>query len=71
MGRFRNAARVMPLSATPHLWMARSAYKAGHYQEARQAVGRVLAIAPASQAGRDARALMELIGRVTKPIAGL
>jgi hypothetical protein len=31
----------------------------------------VLAIAPASQAGRDARALMELIGRVTKPIAGL
>ncbi|MGQ0568376.1 MAG: tetratricopeptide repeat protein [Armatimonadota bacterium] len=59
MGRFRQAALVMPGSAGAHLWMARCAFKMGDYQDAREALGRVFAIAPDGEAAKEARALLE------------
>jgi Tfp pilus assembly protein PilF len=61
MGRFRQAAQLMPSSTAAHLWLARAALRAGLYQDARIALDRVIAIAPASEAAREARALLETI----------
>ena len=58
MGRFRQAALVMPGSAAAHLWMARCAFKMGDYQDAREALGRVFAISPDGEAAKEARALL-------------
>ncbi len=58
-GRFKQASQVMPKSPNPLLWEARSAMKVGRYAEARQALERAIALAPASPAAREARALLE------------
>jgi len=59
MGRFRQAALVMPSSPSPLLWQARAAMKIGRYGEARQALERAVALAPASEAAREARVMLE------------
>jgi Flp pilus assembly protein TadD len=59
MARFKEAARVSPGSATVHLWYGRAAYRAGRAGEARAALERAIALSPASDAARDARALLE------------
>ncbi len=58
-GRFKQASLVMPSSPNPLVWEARAAMKAGRYAEARQALERAIALAPASPAAREARALLE------------
>lgn len=57
--RFKEAARVSPGSATVHLWYGRSALRMGRTTEARAALERVIALAPSSDAAREARALLE------------
>jgi Flp pilus assembly protein TadD len=59
MGRFRQAALVMPSSPSPLLWQARSAMKVGRYSEARQALERAIALAPASPAAREALVMLD------------
>ncbi|MDR7522818.1 MAG: tetratricopeptide repeat protein [Armatimonadota bacterium] len=59
IGRFRQAAAVMPGSASAHLWMGRAAWKAGRLTEARQALERAVELDPTSAAAREARALLE------------
>ncbi len=59
MGRFRQAVLVMPSSPSPLLWQARSAMKVGRYGEARQALERAIALAPASDAAREARVMLD------------
>jgi hypothetical protein len=58
-GRFKQASVVMPLSPNPLVWEARAAMQVGRYAEARQALERAIALAPASPAAREARALLE------------
>jgi hypothetical protein len=58
-GRFKQASLVMPSSPNPLVWEARAAMKVGRYAEARQALERAVALAPASPAAREARALLE------------
>lgn len=58
-GRFKQASLVMPSSPNPLVWEARAAMQVGRYAEARQALERAIALAPASPAAREARALLE------------
>ena len=46
MGRFRQATGVVPKSAYAHLWVGRAGIKAGRYAEARDALARVIELAP-------------------------
>jgi Flp pilus assembly protein TadD len=57
--RFKEAARVSPGSAAVHLWYGRAAYRAGRTGEARRALERVMALAPGSEAAREARTLLD------------
>lgn len=57
--RFKEAARVSPGSATVQLWHGRSALRMGRTAEARAALERAIALAPSSDAAREARALLE------------
>ncbi|MDR7518078.1 MAG: tetratricopeptide repeat protein [Armatimonadota bacterium] len=59
IGRFRQAAAVMPGSASAQLWMGRAAWKAGRLTEARQALERAIELDPTSAAAREARTLLE------------
>jgi tetratricopeptide (TPR) repeat protein len=59
MGRFRQATSVVPKSAYAHLWIGRAGIKAGRYAEAREALERVIELAPASDVARQARALLD------------
>lgn len=61
MGRFKQAALVMPGSASAQLWTARAAIRIGRYDIARQALERTIEIAPASDAAREARSLLEQV----------
>jgi TolA-binding protein len=57
--RFKEAARVSPGSASVQLWYGRSALRMGRTAEARAALERAIALAPSSDAAREARALLE------------
>lgn len=57
--RFKEAARVSPGSPSVHLWYGRSALRMGRTAEARAALERAIALAPSSDAAREARALLE------------
>ncbi|MDR7458019.1 MAG: tetratricopeptide repeat protein, partial [Armatimonadota bacterium] len=59
LARYREAARVSPESATVQLWYGRAALKVGRIDEARAALERAIALAPASDAAREARVLLE------------
>jgi tetratricopeptide (TPR) repeat protein len=59
LARYREAARVSPESATIQLWYGRAALKVGRVDEARVALERAIALAPASDAAREARVLLE------------
>ena len=59
MGRFRQATAVVPKSAYAHLWVGRAGIKAGRYAEARDALERVIELAPTSDVARLARALLD------------
>lgn len=59
MGRFKQAALVMPSSPSPLLWQARAALKIKRYDVARDALERVITVAPGSDAAREARAMLE------------
>jgi Flp pilus assembly protein TadD len=59
MARFKEAARVSPDSASVQLWYGRSAMRAGRPAEARAALERVVALAPSSDAAREARSLID------------
>ncbi|MGQ0570301.1 MAG: hypothetical protein ACT4P5_12395 [Armatimonadota bacterium] len=63
MGRFKQAALVMPGSASAQLWTARAAIRVGRYDIARQALERTIEIAPASDAAREARSLLEQVNK--------
>lgn len=62
MGRFRQATAVIPKSAYAHLWVGRAGIKAGRHAEAREALERVIELAPTSDVARQARALLEEAG---------
>jgi len=57
--RFKEAARVSPGSATVQLWYGRSVLRMGRTAEARAALERAIALAPSSDAAREARALLD------------
>lgn len=57
--RFKEAARVSPGSPTVLLWYGRSALRMGRTAEARAVLERVIALAPSSDAAREARNLLE------------
>jgi len=59
MGRFRQATSVLPKSAYAHLWIGRAGIKAGRHAEARDALERVIELAPTSEVARQARVLLE------------
>jgi hypothetical protein len=59
LARYRQAARVRPDSATVQLWYGRAALKVGRLDEARVALERAIALAPASDAAREARVLLD------------
>ncbi len=65
MGRFRQASAVMPASPRPYLWLGRAGIRAQRYREARWALERVIALAPASDAAREAQMLLNRL-RVTE-----
>jgi hypothetical protein len=58
MGRFKAASVIMPGSVTAFLWTGRAGLKAGRTAEARRALERVIALAPGSEAAREAKALL-------------
>jgi len=58
MGRFKAASVIMPGSVTALLWTGRAGLKAGRIAEARRALEQVIALAPGSEAAREARALL-------------
>jgi TolA-binding protein len=62
MGRFRQATTVIPKSAYAHLWVGRAGIKAGRHAEAREALERVIELAPTSDVARQARALLDEAG---------
>ncbi len=59
MGRFRQATSVLPKSAYAHLWIGRAGIKAGRHAEARDALERVIELAPTSDVARQARVLLD------------
>jgi TolA-binding protein len=59
VARFKEAARASPGSASPHLWHGRAALRMGRTAEARAALERAIALAPSSEAAREARVLLE------------
>jgi TolA-binding protein len=59
MARFKEAARVSPGSASVQLWYGRAAYRAGRLGEARAALERTMAMAPGTDAAREARSLLD------------
>lgn len=59
MGRFRQATGVVPRSAYAHLWVGRAGIKAGRHAEAREALERVIELAPTSDVARQARTLLD------------
>jgi len=64
MGRFRQASAVMPASPRPYLWLGRAGIRAQRYREARGALERVIALAPASDAAREAQMLLNRLRNV-------
>lgn len=58
MARFRTASAVRPDAPSPYLWLARAAIKVGRTAEARRALEQVIAMAPASNAAREAQAML-------------
>ncbi len=58
LARFRRAAVVMPDSPSAYLWVGRAAMRAERPQEAREALERVIVLAPSSQAAREAAILL-------------
>ncbi len=64
MARFKEAARVSPGSATVQLWYGRAAYRAGRLGEARAALERAMAMAPGTDAAREASLLLERMTRL-------
>jgi hypothetical protein len=64
MARFKEAARVSPGSATVQLWYGRAANRAGRLGEARAALERAMAMAPGTDAAREASLLLERMTRL-------
>lgn len=58
IGRFRLAAALIP-SPTAYLWIGRAAIRAGRPFEARAALERTIALAPDSEAAREAHTLLD------------
>ncbi len=58
IGRFRLAAALIP-SPTTYLWIGRAAIRAGRPFEARTALERTIALAPDSEAAREAHTLLD------------
>ncbi len=59
VGRFREAATAMPTSPYAFLWLGRASLAAGRPAAAREALQRVIVLAPDSQAAREASALLK------------
>lgn len=66
MGRFRQASAVIPASPRPYLWLGRAGIRAQRHREARWALERVIALAPASDAAREAQMLLNRLRSVTE-----
>ena len=59
VGRFRQATAVMPTSPYAFLWLGRASLAAQRADDAREALQRVIVLAPDSQAAREASALLK------------
>lgn len=59
VGRFRQATAVMPTSPYAFLWLGRASLAAHRPDYARNALQRVIVLAPDSQAAREASALLK------------
>jgi len=59
LARFRQAAALRPTSPYAHLWVGRAAVAAQRYDEAREALERVVALAPGTPQAKEAEALLE------------
>jgi hypothetical protein len=58
LARFRQATQVQPRSPRAWLWLGRAAFRAGRPAEARQALERVLSLAPGSAYAREAEGVL-------------
>lgn len=58
LARFRQATQVQPHSPRAWLWLGRAAFRAGRPAEARQALERVLSLAPGSVYAREAEGVL-------------
>ncbi len=61
--RFREAVAVMPDYLRAYLWLGRSGFKAGRYDEARRALHQVIVLDPESVAAQEAKALLSQIDK--------
>ncbi len=59
VGRFRQAAAIVPKSPYVHLWWGRAALAAGRPEEARDALERAIALAPGTEVARKAQLLLQ------------
>lgn len=59
VGRFRQAAAIVPKSPYVYLWWGRAAVAAGRPEEARDALERAIALAPGTEVARKALLLLQ------------